>query len=210
MWKWLIGPALTAIGYAAGAYYGSDAEQLVHKSPDEVRSAVEQALTDRGGTMDLEGAAKPIPYEVKLDDSEAGKLTAHLIMDGREGGEADLNFTPEDNGAATLVAVRIHADRRVLKDELAGTSKARLAWAPDWMLNLVSHQVLSQLAGQIESGEAMADPLQDAAPSRADQEAQLPPEKQKELQEYRQYSASRPMVDPNAAAKAYLKGGQQQ
>lgn len=208
MWKWLIGPVLTALGYAAGSYYGSDAEQIVHKSPEEVRTAVAQALTDRGGTMELEGAAKPIPYEVRVDDAEGGKLTAHLIMDGRQGGEADVTFTPEDNGAATLVAVRIHADRKVLGDTLAGTSKARLAWAPDWMLNLASHQVLRALAGQIESGEAIADPLQDA-PSQADQEAQLPPDKQKQLQEWRQYDASRPMTDPNAAAKQYLNGGRQ-
>ena len=210
MWKWLIGPALTGIGYAAGAYYGADAEQLVHKSPADVQSALEQALTDRGGTMDLDGAAKPIPYEVKLDDPERGKLTAHLMMDGRQGAEADVTLTPEDNGAATLVAVRIHADRKVLGDTLAGTSKARLAWAPDWMLNLTFKPALRNFAQEIESGEAVTDPLQEQQPeSQADYEASLPPEQQKALQESRQYQASRPMMDPNAAAKEYMNGAKQ-
>ena len=48
--KFLIGPALLGAGYAGGSYYGADAEQLVHKTPDEVRDAVEE-LADRSGTM---------------------------------------------------------------------------------------------------------------------------------------------------------------
>jgi len=40
----------------------------------------------------------------------------------------------------------------------------------------------------------------------ADWEAQLPPDKQREVQEWRQYDAARPTVDPNDAAQDYLKG----
>jgi hypothetical protein len=125
MRKLLIGPALTGVGYAAGSYYGADAEQLVHKSPGTVQEAVEQALSGREGTMDLEGG-KPVPYEVRLDPAAGdGKLTAHLIMAGRPGVDADVSFSAQDNGDAT----------------------------------------------------------------------------------WRQYSASKPMIDPNADAKKYLNGG---
>src|SRR3982750_4846728 len=93
----------------------------------------------------------------------------------------------------------------VLRDALAGTSKARLAYAPDWMLNLTARPVLRQLAGQIEQGRAVGDPMH-GFQSQADWEASLPPEKQKQMQEWRQYDASRPMTDPDAAANKFLNG----
>ena len=49
MRKFLIGPALLGVSYAGGTYYGANSEQLVHKSPDDVRDAVEQAASDRDG-----------------------------------------------------------------------------------------------------------------------------------------------------------------
>ena len=39
MIKFLIGPALMGTGYLAGSYYGSDVEQVVHKSPDVTYAA---------------------------------------------------------------------------------------------------------------------------------------------------------------------------
>jgi len=61
MRKLLIGPVLTGAGYAAGSYYGADAEQLVRKSPDVVQAAVEQAVTDRTGTMQFDNG-RAVPY----------------------------------------------------------------------------------------------------------------------------------------------------
>src|SRR5262249_2690798 len=135
MRKLLIGPALTGIGYAAGSYYGADAEQLVHKSPNVVHAAVEQAVTDRSGTMQLEGG-KRVPYETKVDESADGHLIVHVMMNGKQGAETDVVLTPQNGGQDTLLAVKVHADRSVLRDALAGTSKEKLAYAPDWMFNL--------------------------------------------------------------------------
>jgi hypothetical protein len=208
MRKLLIGPALTGIGYAAGSYYGADAEQLVHKSPDVVQAAVEQAVSDRSGTMQLEGG-KPVPYETKLDEGADGHLTVHVLMDGKQGAETDVTLTPQNGGQETLLAVKVHADRSVLRDALAGTSKEKLAYAPDWMFNLTMRPVLQKLAQQIENGETLRDPMQ-GFQSEADWEASLPPDKQKQLQEWRQYDASRPTTDPNADAQRYLSGGNSQ
>jgi hypothetical protein len=104
------------------------------------------------------------------------------------------------------MAVKVHTDHAVLRQALAGTSKARLGYAPDWMLNLTIRPVLQQLAAKIESGDALGDPMH-GFQSQADWEASLPPEQQKQMQEWRQYQASRPMTDPNADAKRYLNGG---
>jgi hypothetical protein len=205
MRRLLIGPVLTGVGYAAGSYYGADAEQIVHKRPDEVHAAVEQAVSDRTGTMQLEGG-KAVPYETRVDEADDGRMIVRVVMDGKQAAETDATFTPESGGQATLIAVKVHADHAVLRDALAGTSKAKLAYAPDWMLNLAMRPLLQKLAQQIESGEGLGDPMQ-GWQSEADWEASLPPDKQKQLQQWRQYDASRPTTDPNADAQRYMSGG---
>ena len=203
--KFLIGPALLGAGYAGGSYYGADFEQLVRKSPDEVRDAVEQAASDRAGTMELEGG-KPVPYETKVERTDDGGLILRIMMAGKQAAETDVALVPQDGGKGTLMTVRIYSDHAVLRDALAGTSKARLAYAPDWMLNLTARPLLRQIAGQIEQGQAVGDPMH-GFQSQADWEASLPPDKQREMQEWHQYDASRPMTDPDADAKKFMNGG---
>ena len=155
MLKFLIGPVLMGTGYLAGSYYGSDAEQLVHKSPEVTYAGVEQALDNvrPSGTTFFDGGT-PIPYEMKVDHTPDQRLVVTLLFNGQQGAEADITFTPRNDGKDTLIATRIHADRSVLRTALAGTDKARLAYAPDWMLNLTMKPVLKQVAEQIEQGEA--------------------------------------------------------
>jgi hypothetical protein len=202
MRKFLIGPALLCASYAGGSYYCADSEQLVHKSPDEVRDAVEEAASNRGGTMELEGG-KPVPYETKVERKDDGGLIVRIMMNGKQAAETDVAFLPQSGGKDTLMTIRIHTDHAVLREALAGTSKARLAYAPDWMLNLTARPVLRQIAGQIEQGAAVGDPMH-GFQSEADWESSLPPDKQREMQEWRQYDASRPMTDPDADAKRFM------
>ena len=207
MWKFLLGPLLLGATYIGGSIYGSDSEQLVRKSPSETYAAAEQAIdrAEQSGTIDLEGG-KPIPYELKVDRALDQRLDLALMMDGKQGAQVAVTFAPQDGGQATLITARVHADHAVLRETLAGTDKARLAYAPDWLLNITLRPVLQKLAGQIERGETVGDPMH-GFQSQADWEASLPPDKQKQIQEWRQYDASRPTVDPNADAQKYLKGG---
>ena len=84
MRKLLIGPALTGVGYAAGAYYGAQAQQLVHKSPDETYEGVSHALDNmpQRGTTQLEGG-KPVPFELRVDRELDKQLIVHVLFDGR-------------------------------------------------------------------------------------------------------------------------------
>src|SRR5437868_9556940 len=160
MRKFLIGPALTGIGWAAGSYYGASAQQLVHKTPDATYDGVSHLIENmpQSGTTHFEGG-KPLPYEIRVDRTPGERLTVHLLFDGQEGGRTDILFTPRDEGAATLVTASAHGDRGVLGTALAGTSQARLAYAPDWMLNLLTvRPLLHQVAGEIERGETTALP----------------------------------------------------
>lgn len=205
MRKLLIGPALTGVGYAAGAYYGAEAQQLVHKSPDETYEGVSHALDNmpQRGTTQLEGG-KPVPFELRVDRELDKQLVVHVLFDGREGGRTEIDFAPTGDGKDTMVTAKAHGERAVLAHALAGTSKARLAYAPDWMLNLLAvRPLLQKVAQQIESGEQAEIP----GMTEADWEASLPPDQQRQIQEYRQYDASRPTVDPDADAQHYLKGG---
>jgi len=203
MLRFLIGPALVGAGYAAGSFYGADAEQLVHKSPSVTYAAVEQALANvsASGTTFFDGGT-PMPYELKVDRTLDQKLVVSLFFNGKQGAQAELSFTPQDDGKATLVAARVHGDRSVLRAALTGTSKARLAYAPDWMLNLSAKPVLKQLADQIEEGET-ADLGLTAGEAQAQWESNLSEEQRQQVAQWRQYEATRPAVDPNADAQQH-------
>lgn len=207
MLKFLIGPVLLGAGYAAGSYYGSNAEQLVHKSPSITYAAVEQALDNmrQSGTTSFDGGT-PVPYELHVERTLDQKLVLTLLFDGKQGAEADIDFSPRDGGASTLIATRIHADRSVLRPVLAGTSKARLAYAPDWMLNLTFKPVLQQLATQIEQGQAASFEGLSEGEAEARWESNLTAEQRDEVSQYQQYEATRPAVDPDADARRYESG----
>ena len=206
MLKFLIGPALVGAGYVAGSVYGSDAEQLVHKSPTVTYAAVEQALANvlQSGMTFFDGGT-PVPYELKVDRTLDQKLVVSLFFSGQQGAEAELTFSPQNDGKDTLVATKIHADRSVLRSALAGTSKARLAYAPDWMLNLTAKPLLKQLADQIEQGES-ADLGMTEGEAEARWESNLSDEDRQRVAEWRQYDATRPAVDPNADAERHANG----
>jgi hypothetical protein len=203
MWKFLLGPILLGAALIAGSIYGADAQQLVHKPPSIVRAAVGQAIANANNrTVQLEGG-KPLAYALKLDRISDEQMLVTLIMNGREGAETRLSFTPQGDGKATLVTAKTTTDGAVLREALAGTSKEKLGYAPDWLFNLTIRPVLHQFAEQVEQGGTLGDPMQ-GFQSQADWEAQLPPEKQREVQAWRQYDAARPTVDPNGAAKNYM------
>jgi len=200
MYKFLIGPALVGAGYATGSYYGSDAEQLVHKSPGVTYAGIDQAIanTRQSGTTFFEGGT-PMPYEIKVDRTTDQRLVINLLFNGRQGAQADLTFTPQNDGKDTLITTRIHGDHNVLGTALAGTSRAKLAYAPDWMLNLTAKPLLQQLAQQIEQGQAAS--LDGSGGSEEAQwEANLSADQREQVSEWQQYQATRPAVDPNVAA----------
>lgn len=201
MYKFLIGPALVGAGYATGSYYGADAEQLVHKSPSATYEGVEQALanTRQSGTTFFEGGT-PMPYEIKVDRTPDQHLVINLLFNGRQGAQADMTFTPQNDGKDTLIDTRIHGDRSVLATALAGTSRAKLAYAPDWMLNLTAKPLLQQLAQQIEQGQPASFYAAGAAQEQAQWESNLTADQREQVSEWQQYQATRPAVDPNASA----------
>ncbi len=210
MYKLLIGPALMGAAYAAGSAYGADSEQLVHKSPAATYAAVEQALANirSDGMTSFEGGT-PAPYELKLDRIADRQLVISLSFGGQEGAQAVLDFVPRSDGHETLLVTKIHSDHSVLRTALAGTDKARLAYAPDWMLNLAVRPVLQKLAAQIEEGGS-ADLGWGAADDQAREqwEANLRAEQREDISKAQQYDATRPAIDPNQDAQLHTNPGE--
>jgi len=205
--KFLIGPALVASGYLAGSVYGRDAEQVVHKSPKVTYAAIEQAIGNirPSGTTFFDGGT-PVQYDLKIDRSFDEHLLVTLLFDGKAGAEADVTFTPKNDGKDTLISARIHAEKAVLRTTLAGTNKARLAYAPDWILNLSMKPLLQQLATQIDQGQMVSlDGLSSPDP-RAQWESNLNSEQREQVSESQQYEATRPTTDPAADARNYAGG----
>ena len=208
MLKFLMGPVLVAGGYLAGSVYGREADQLVHKSPSVAYGAVEQALGNvrPSGTTFFEGGT-PTSYELKVDRTLDQRLVVTLFLGGMQGAQADLTFTPKSDGKDTLISAKIHSDHEVLRTALAGTNKARLAYAPDWMLNLTLRPVLQQLATQIEQGGTASFEGLTPADAQAQWESNLNSEQREEVSQWQQDQATRPTTDPDADAENHASGG---
>ena len=186
MWKFLLGPILLGAACLIGSIYGASAEQVVRKPPEVVRAAVSQMVSGRHeGSVMLE-SGKPLAFALELDRISDEQMLVRITMNGKQASETGLSFTPRDDGKATLVTAATETDGAVLREALAGTPQAKLGYAPDWLFNLTIRPVLREFAEEIERGGALRDPMQGFRP-QAEWEAQLPPEKQRAVQEWRQY-----------------------
>jgi hypothetical protein len=198
----LIGPALLGVTHVAGSILADDATQIVRERPATVYANVSDALavSPLSGTMELEGG-EPVPYRIRVDRTPGERLVVHMFLDEREAGQVDVAFTPEDGGKATLMTAEVDSDGAVIREELAGTDKAKLGYAPDWIFNFAIGRVLKEVAGQIEQGALMGDPTRSFMGGA---EAGMSAEQQQQRDQWRQHSATRPMTDPNGAADRYM------
>ena len=194
----LIGPALLGLTHLAGSFLSDDVRQVVQERPSLVYASVSTALanTPTNGTMQLEGGA-PVPYRLNVDRGPGEHLVVHLMLDGRQAGQVDLSFAPEKGGENTLIIAKVESDGKVVREELAGTDKAKLGYAPDWLLNFAFGKSLREAAVEIEKGSFAFDPT-------GSSEAAMTVEEQRQQDQWRQYQATRPTTDPNAAAEAYM------
>lgn len=198
----LIGPALLGLVHLTGSILANDATQIVRKRPATVYANLSSAIavSPLSGTMRLEGG-QPVPYRIRVDRTPGERLVLHLLLDGQEAGQVDVAFTPENGGEATLITARVDSVGKVIREELAGTDKAKLGYAPDWVFNFAIGRTLKELAAQIEQGTLMAEPTRSFMGGA---EGGMSAEEQEQREAWRQYDATRPTTDPNAAAARYM------
>ena len=185
-----------------GSILANDATQIVRKPPATVYADVSSAIavSPLTGTMRLEGG-KPVPYRVRVDRTPGERLVLHLMLDGREAGQIDVAFTPENGGEATLMTARVGSVGKVIREELAGTDKAKLGYAPDWVFNFGMGGTLKELAAQIEKGTLMDQPTRSFMGGAA---GEMSAEERAQREAWHQYDATRPEIDPSAEAEGYI------
>lgn len=192
----LIGPTLLGLIHLAGSIFVDDVRQLVRKPPATVYSNVSTALanTPSSGRMQFEDGSS-VPYRFKVDRGFGDHLVVHLLFNDRKAGQVDLRFEPEGGGEHTLIVAKVESDGKAIREELKGTDKAKLGYAPDWLLNFAFGGSLREAAELIEQGNFTVSTGRPAA---------LTIEEQKQRDKWLQYQATRPSVDPSAAADAYM------
>ena len=150
----------------------------------------------------------PMPYEIRFEPAADNAFHLTLLFAGREGAEAEIVLTPQDGGKDTLITTRIHGDHAVLRSALAGAQNARLAYAPDWMLNLAARPLLAKLAAQMEQGQTTRIAELTPADAEAQWESNLSEDQRDQVQQWREYDAARPNTDPDADASNFMNSGQ--
>jgi len=149
----LIGPALLGAAHIAGSTLADDTREIVRQRPAVVYSTVSEALanTPQSGTIEFE-SGPPVPYSISVDRSPSKQMIVHVKFNGREAGRIDLRFQPANGGKETLVIAKVESDGKVVREELAGTEKAKLGYAPDWLLTFAFGRSLRESAEAIEQG----------------------------------------------------------
>ncbi|HEX9963640.1 MAG TPA: hypothetical protein VGB04_01500 [Allosphingosinicella sp.] len=213
----LFGVAAAGVGGAAltgGGLGGHDAERLVAKPPAEVYAAISAMAPEGIRQAPLSSDLPAMKLEVRKEQGEAVHYI--LTMDGKQIGRLDLAVAGQKDGKSSTLAADIDVDQRALAKLMDPETGDQFVPAPDMMINLTMNEVLGELAADIEAGRALPTmgPLSMSAWSN-----RLPTlGEAKAVREEMQEAASRPtapvptasakpMVDPNEAAKAYMRGG---
>jgi len=154
----LIGPVLLGATHIVGSTLVDDTSEIVRQRPAMVYATVSEALATypSSGTMQFE-SGPPVPYSISVDRSPSKQMVVHVKFNGREAGRIDLRFQPANGGKETLVIARVESDGKVVREELAGTEKAKLGYAPDWLLTFAFGRSLRESAEEIERGAFQAD-----------------------------------------------------
>lgn len=149
----LIGPALLGAAHIAGSTLADDTREIVRQRPAVVYSTVSEALanTPQSGTIEFE-SGPPVPYSISVDRTPGEHMIVHVKFNGRKAGQVDLRFQPENGGKETLIIAKVESDGKVVREELAGTEKAKLGYAPDWLLTFAFGRSLRESAEAIEQG----------------------------------------------------------
>lgn len=214
----LFGFAALGVGGAAltggGIGGGPDAEQRVARPPAEVYAAISsitpEGVQERGG---VEGEPA-VRFEVR---KEPGKAVHYLLtIDGKVAGSVDLAVAPEGDGAASRLSAEIELDQAALKKMIAEDGPNDFFTMPDALINAAAGQALAEMAAKIEAGT----PLDQWGPDElagwnshgghGHSEGEGMSILSASEAATRPTASTEPMLDPNAEAEKYLKGGQQE
>jgi hypothetical protein len=191
--------ALALSGCALG---GADATQVFHEKPDVVYDAFVTAWSSTNNDSIGE-----VPVEVETEKTPNQKLDVKVLINHEMATEVHFAFTPQKDGAETLVKANVSVDQAVMRKAFAGTeSGARFANVPDFAYRMAMQRMLEKWASRVDSGMPMTDGYATAFAKPSEVDPDYAVQESRYEQRRKQEKASEPMVDPDANARRYLNG----
>jgi hypothetical protein len=194
--------AAAAMALSGCAMGGADASQVFHQKPDVVYDAFVEAWSSTNND-----AIGEVPIEVQTEKTEDKKLDVKVLINHETATEAHFTFTPQKDGAETLVKASVSVDQTVMRKAFAGTEAgARFANIPDFAYRMAMQRMLQKWAGRLDSGMPMTDGYATAFAKPSELDPSYANSESRYEQRRKQEKASEPMVDPDANARRYLNG----
>ena len=197
--------ACAALG---GCSVGHGGEQIVHKDPATVYSAVEtafSAMADNGNN----GSAAAKGQVATLEKVENKSLDLKIAIDGKQAMRLQFGFEPANGGKETKLTGDWDIDQGVIRDSIRKQGgDAAVPMLPQFALDLAMQKLLTEIATKIDNGEpldtsrsalAMASGPSAAAAGNSEWERRAA-----SARATAPTGSAAPMMDPDAAAESYL------
>jgi hypothetical protein len=186
-------------GCACMGYWGlgGPAGQVVHAAPDKVYSAFEDGFSDAEQSGVVQANGQSVAYQIEVEKVRNKSIDVIYEISGEKVGHLHLGFAPEGQGD-TMVTGTIVANAQKIHETL-GYSTTGFPDSP--VVDLGLAPMLSDAAKKIEEGMPLGKFGKRIDASNGDCGSSC----RNYADEARQRAATRPMVDPDADARRYLR-----
>ncbi len=208
------GMLLSVAGLGAGAaVFGTmdspDFDRTIDRSPTAVYAAFSSFA--EAGTISEAGSGDTPAVSLRIVKDEGSAISYELLFDERPAVTAQLNFEPAgEDGTATRMTAEVDVNAYAVGSAFETEAGMALSMVPDAYFDSRFADLMNELADEVEAGR----PLQPLGAERigvrpsdsvdvADRRAET---RRAQREAVRPMTEATPMVDPNAAARAYRDG----
>ena len=189
---------------------GPDFDRVIDRPPLAVYAAF-SALAQEGEIS--EPATEGMPSLTRRIVKVRGEsITVEFLFNDRPAVEAELHFEPGPEGRGTRMTAEFDVDPQEFGSAFETEAGVALALVPDSFIDNQFAQFMGEMADDVEAGRPLAPlGLDDFGVRRESQSGSSVASRRREA-ELSQRDAvaptmrARPMVDPNAAARAHVSG----
>ena len=197
----------------AGGYYalggGHDAAQIVHKDPATVYAAFDSAFSDMVNEGN-NGRASERGQVSTITKVPGKSLDIKVEIQGQQAVRLRFGFEPAGSGE-TKTTADIDINQAALRDAIKrehGGNDVAVPPVPDFAVNLAMQKLLTEAAKKIENGEPLETPRSTYAMTGSDYPSSSNYGQTDWSRKYREEqamrNASKPMLDPDEAARNYM------
>ena len=206
--------AVAGLGVGGAAYYGYDTpdfDRTINRSPAAVYAAFSELAPEGSVTHDATDGM-PRRMTVRTHKEADQSITYEVLLDDDPVLTAELAFAPAgDGGNATHMTAEFDIDAFKIGSLYQTQAGVALSLVPDRYFDDRFAEVMNDFADDIEAGRPLRPLDAETAGVRArrdstDVDVRRAQARSAQRAAVRPMNDARPMVDPNAAADAYLHG----